>query len=244
MIKQLFITAFITLSLTILLPSVAAADDYERRLITTNGHGEVKVKPDMATLHLNLTATRKEALAAKQEVDRRFNRFLAELKKLNIKQDDIVASTLQTSPQYQYSKIASKQEFTGYRASRSVQVTVRKLAQLTDIMDTALAAKIQNVSHIRYGSSEADKHRTEARQLAIAHSKQQATELAQAYRAELGSVVRINYRSSQPQVRGRAHAVQAEAFMAKASDSQGVYLPDELTFSDRIDVVFDLIIND
>ena len=40
------------------LPILAVADQYDRRLIHTNGYGEVKVKPDMAVLSLSASITR------------------------------------------------------------------------------------------------------------------------------------------------------------------------------------------
>ncbi|MCV6604157.1 MAG: SIMPL domain-containing protein, partial [Porticoccaceae bacterium] len=96
--KNLLITLFL------ILPMLAVADQYDRRLIHTNGYGEVKVKPDMAKLSLTVEVTRKEALAAKTETDKRVNDFIAALKKQGIKEKDIIASSLRTNPQYEYSR--------------------------------------------------------------------------------------------------------------------------------------------
>ena len=229
------------------LPLIAAADQYDRRMVHTNGYGEVKVKPDMAKLSLSVTATHKEALDAKADVDKRVNHFLAAVKKAGIGEKDIIASRLHTNPEYEYSRLSSKRQFVGYNATRNLTVTVRKLDQLTRIMDLALQHKIQTIGHISYESSEADKHINQARQNAIDNSKRKADALAKAYGAELGAIVSIQYQSrqanfglvSQPHIEGGRQKMALSA----APGQQGVYLPDEITFSDHIQVTFDLIVN-
>ena len=233
---------------SLLLPLFAIADQYDQRLVHTNGYGEVKVKPDMARISLSVTATRKAALDAKTEVDRRVNRFLAALKKADIKKKDIIASGLRTNPQYEYNRLTSKQVFTGYIATRNLTVTIRELTQLTDIMDLALEHKIENIGNIRYESSEADKYRDQARVKAIENSKRKAAALAKAYGAELGSIVNIQYYNNQSNFGGieQDFAVRQTgkvSLSASSTGRQATYLPDEITFSDNIQVVFALIVN-
>ncbi|MCV6605323.1 MAG: SIMPL domain-containing protein, partial [Porticoccaceae bacterium] len=149
--------------------------------------------------------------------------------------------------QYEYSRITSKRNFVGYNATRTLNITVRELGKLTDLMDLALKNDIQNIGHISYESSEADRHINQARKNAIANSKLKARSLAQAYDAELGAIVNIQYHSQQAnyalleQDSGR-HKVSSMAF-SSAAQSPATYLPDEITFSDNIQVTFDLIVN-
>ena len=83
----------------------------------------------------------------------------------------------------------------------------------------------------------------EAQRIGAEHRQhQQAGELAAAYGVELGPIVSISYRSQKvtPIFMDAAAPMQ----MARAeSGPVGRYLPDEITFSDQIDVVFDLIVN-
>ena len=239
--KKLLIT------LSLILPMLAVADQYDRRLIHTNGYGEVKVKPDMAKLSLSVQVTRKAALDAKTEVDKRVNELLDALKKQGIKEKDVIASGLRTNPQYEYSKSLGR-NLTGYNATRTLNVTVRKLEKLTNVMDLALKNDIQNISHISYESSEKDKHINQARKNAIANSKLKAKALAEAYNAELGAIVSIQYHSRQANFALEAHTASrprmAQAMALSAAPSQpATYLPDEITFSDNIQVTFDLIVN-
>lgn len=224
-----------------------ADEQSSRRSISTNGYGEIKVEPDMAQLHLTVTVTSKRALEAKGETDQRVNNLIAELKKAGIKDTDITASNIQTSPRYQHSNDSGRQ-FVGYQASRNVVVMIRDLDQLTDIMDIALANDIQTIGQIAYRTSTEDKHREQARSNAIADSKYKATLLAGAYGAQLGAIHTINYHSN--------YAAQNNAFIEQAVmadtvrlsrnsvGARGVYKPREIIFSDNIQVVFDLIVSE
>ena len=235
------------ITLTLLLPlAAAAASTYDHRIVSTNGFGEVEAKPDMATLNLNVSVTRSEALTAKQEVDKRVNKFLAALKRFKIADEDIVASTLRTNPRYEYDRQSSRQRFAGYDASRTLRITVRKLDQLTEIMDVALEQNIQGIQNIQYKSSKEDELRDRARRMAIADSKTRAAELARAYGAELGPILHINYHSQRPVFGARPElmTLRANAIAAAADQQSGVYLPDVIKFSDNIQVVFDLIVSE
>ncbi len=215
-------------------------DTYNRRTVTTNGIGKVEAKPDMAELNLQVTTNRMEALASKQEVDKRVNEFLSALKKFKIADKDIVASNLSTRPRYEHDRTTGRQRFSGYEASRTLQVTVRKLDQLSNIMDVALAQDIQGIQNINYKSSKEDQLRQQAQRMAVENSKARARELAEAYDAELGPILRINYQGQTPILMDpRGFGAR---FAAARPEQQSVYLTDTITFKDSVYVVFDLII--
>ena len=176
----------------------------------------------------------------------RVDNFFKALKKADIEKDDIVAPSLKTRPNYEYNRQTKKQDFIGYTATRNITVHIRKLQQLSDIMDLALRNDIQTVGNVRYESSKADEHRNKARLKAINNSKAKAKSLAQAYDAELGSIVSIQYHNRQANFAafGAAPIFDHSAMLRESSQPrQATYLPDEITFSDNIQVTFDLIVN-
>ncbi len=235
--------AFYLLPLVLLAIACQAQTDPEGRLVSTHGYGEVKVAPDQAIVSLTARATHRTGKAAKQDVDDRVNRFLDNLKKLSIPQSDVVASQLRIQPRYEYRSNSNR--FVGYEASRHVQVTLKKLDDLTEVMDAGLNAGVGNIDSVSYESSEEEKYRLQAHRQAIEDSKAKAAALAKAYNAELGPILRIEYHDN------AVHfgAIQADAIAEVASFSArgaqpGVYLPDKITFTDRIQVIFDLIVNE
>jgi hypothetical protein len=210
------------------------------RQVSVTGIGEVSAAPDSASVSLTVQSVRRESAAAKDDVDSRVNAFLETIADLGFDEDDVKAGSLQTSPRYDYR--SGEPTFAGFQASRTLSVEVTDLDDLDALMDAALEGQIDSINNIEYKVSDSSTLEAKARELAIEHSKQQAGELAAAYGVELGPIVSIVYRSQQ------VTPVFMEAgvsFRAQAADAGpvGQYLPDQITFSDQIDVVFDLIVN-
>lgn len=224
-----------------LLATFSQAEITQRHIITS-GSGEASVLPDMAQVQMMVEARHRNISDAKNDVDGRVNRFLSAIKKLNINEKDIVASSLQLNPNYDY--INQKRVFSGYRATRNLTVTLHSLEQLNDLMDTALSTGISHISPANLKSSEEETYRLKAQQNAIEDSKRKASALAKAYGAELGPIFKIEYYNSQ------VHQPQVETFgaarMAAVTDSSqgGQYIHDKIRFTDHINVIFDLIINE
>lgn len=220
-----------------------AHDDPNRRLISTNGYGEVKVKPDIAIVNLSVRAIHKSGKAAKQDVDDRVNNFLDALKSMKIKQEDIIASSIRLNPRYEHH--SGTRRFAGYEAIRTLSVTLHDMVQLTGVMDQALEQRLEGIDNIRYDNSQMESHIQSAHLLAISDSKTKAAALAKAYGAELGPIIRIDYHRNTPVYRGMAKdTFMEQAQMMRAAPSRpGAYLPDQITYSDNIQVQFDLIIN-
>ncbi len=220
-----------------------AHDDPSRRLISTNGYGEIKVKPDIAIINLSVRATHKSGQDAKQDVDDRVNNFLDSLKHMKIKQEDIIASSIRLSPRYEHH--SGTRLFTGYEAVRTLSVTLHKMEQLTGVMDQALEQRIEGIDNIQYDNSQMEQHMQAAHSQAISDSKMKAAALAKAYDAELGPIIRIDYHRNTPVYRGKIQSDSMERvqMMQAAPSRPGTYLPDQITYSDNIQVQFDLIIN-
>lgn len=229
--------AVFALSAALAFSAAVFAGESEPRTVTTTGNGMVSAKADLAEVSMQATSTQKSASVAKQEVDRRINGFLEKLRKMGIGDDDIVASTLRLSPEYEYNN--RSRIFSGYTAFRDITVTLRKLDRLDALLESATASEISFIQQVALKSSKEEALKEKAFEEAIADSKRKAEALARAYGAELGSVHTITYRSQQP-----LFAPKAEAAVARlAADSGGgEYIHDEITFRDQIDVVFELIV--
>lgn len=223
--------------------SAFADDDTNRRLLSTNGHGQVEASADTAIIDLSVRAIRKSGEEAKRDVDDRLNLFLDKLKEMKIDQKDVVASSLRVYPRYEHSD--GNRHFSGYEAVRTLSVTLHSLEQLTHVLDQALAQRLEGIDNLRYENSNADEHQLKAHQLAIADSKLKASALAKAYGAELGPIVRIDYHSNTPIFSPKMQDVGMESaqLLRSSTARPGTYLPDQLIYQDNIQVVFDLIIN-
>ena len=219
--------------------------DMERRHLSTSGSGQIEATPDMARLQLHSEAQHLKSSDAKDDVDQRVNQLLDKLKKLGVKRDDVIASSIQINPNYEYRN--QQRQFAGYRATRTLSVTVRNLDKLSSIMDSALQAGVQNISQVELASSRDEQHKLTAQQAAIEDSKTKAAKLAAAYGAELGAIYSINYFNSDisyPQIQADIMAETTLQPKAMRSAPPAQYLHDKIVYRDQIHVVFDLIIHE
>ena len=218
----------------------AQSDQPAPRKVITSGSGLIQVEPNMAQLTMQLEALNKDGGAAKSDVDGRVNIFLGALKTLNIDEADVVASALQLSPNYEYHN--QKRQFIGYRASRTINLTLNKLEQLNQLMDLALTSGIDQIGHIELKVANEQQYQQQAQQLAIADSQQKAAALAKAYGATLGPILQIEYQGSAvryPQPSFGMKAMSRGATMEQAPP--GRYLHDKIQFNDHINVIFELL---
>ncbi len=221
----------------------AETDQTSQRKVITSGTGLIAVEPNMAQLNMQLEALNRDGSAAKADVDQRVNDFLVALKALNIDDSDLVASSLQLQPNYEYHN--NKREFSGYRASRNIALTVNRLEQLNQLMDLALESGIDQIGQIELKVADERRYRQQAQQQAIADSLQKASVLAKAYGATLGPVLQIEYRGSAvhyPQPHFDMQAMRRSAQLEKAP--QGKYRHDNIQFNDHINVIFELLVKD
>lgn len=220
----------------------AESSQSAQRKVITSGTGLIKVAPNMAELSMQLEALNRDGGAAKADVDKRVNRFLAALKTLDIDEADVVASSLQLNPNYEYRN--QKRQFTGYRASRNVTLSLRKLEQLNQLMDVALKSGIDQIGHVELKVTNEQQYQQQAQQQAIADSQQKAAALAKAYGATLGPILQIEYQGSAvryPEPRFDMQAMSRSVHSEKAAP--GKYLHDKIQFNDHINVIFELLVN-
>jgi hypothetical protein len=221
--------------------SITASAESLQRTIVTSGQGEVSVAPDMAELNMELRAVNKDSNKAKRELDQQFNQLLNELALLNIQKKAIIASSLQLTPQYDYA--TEKRKFVGYRAVQKITITINKLEQLNQVLDTALTAGIDQLGRVNLKVADETSYQKQSRQQAINQSKAIAKELALAYGARLGPIIQINYRGSDIQYPQPLMKRQRSEMMMADSDT-GVYLHDTIKFNDRISVIFELLVTE
>ena len=228
---------------TILLFATACqAETVGVRQISTMGYGEIKVQPDQALLQVTAKAQHPTSAQAHEEVNKLVSNYLAILAKQGIAKKDIVAATIHLQPRYEH-RASTGSQFVGYEASRNIEITLNDLQKIGEILDLAVNSGIETINTIQYQSSQEDKHKLQAHKLAIADSQQKAASLAEAYHAKLGPIRSINYFGNSPGPIPREMAADSGMAMMRVAASPAVYLPDEITFSDQIQVVFDLEIN-
>ncbi|EGU29206.1 hypothetical protein VII00023_10689 [Vibrio ichthyoenteri ATCC 700023] len=201
--------------------------------LSTTGYGEVVAKPDMAEFSVKVVETTMTAEQAKQSVDKSVAAFLEKLQQQGVKAESITSTNLYLAPQYHYPK-KGQPELVGYRASRSITVSVDDLTHLNSYLDIALSSGINQVDNITLKVKDEAKYHQQARLAAIKDAQSKASSLAQGFDRDLGSVWEINYNSHNTQpVLMRAMSMDMKA------ESNG-YQDSTLVIRDRVDVIYRL----
>lgn len=218
---------------------IAHAHNVERPTISVVGVGKVEVSPDLADLNLGFAVEGMDSGAAMDEVNRRLHGLLRQLHKHGVTDADVVAGNLRINPRYDYQD--RRPRFTGYVVERSLTVTVKALDNLPTILATTVASKVSNINGVSYRNSRHQSLITQAREAAIANSKRKATALAAGYNAKLGPIYSVVYRGGETTAQPTARLQSGMAERAMTDDAGGRYLPDQITITDRVDVVFELL---
>ena len=99
--------------------------------IVTSGTASVDAVPDIATLAIEVNVAAKDAATAKKQADERVAQYISFLELNQIAKKDISSANLRTQPDYDYQD--GKSILKGYRAVRTVEVTLRQLDKLNSL---------------------------------------------------------------------------------------------------------------
>jgi len=231
--------ALVAMTGALALPLSALADELPNGPhVVTSGQATVDARPDIATLSIVVNVSSKDAADAKKQADDRVAQYFDFLQKNGIEKKDIDAANLSTQPEYDYTK-EGKSVLKGYRAVRQVQVTLRQLDKLNELLDGALKSGLNEIRSVELGVTNPDSYKAQARKAAIDNATQQAAALAEGFNAKLGSVYSIRYHVANYQPMPMARMYKAAAPAADTS-AQQTYEQQSIHFDDQVDVVFDI----
>lgn len=204
--------------------------------IVTSGMASVDAAPDIATLAIEVNVAAKDAATAKKQADDRVAQYLSFLEQNSVAKKDISAANLRTQPDYDYQN--GKSILKGYRAVRTVEVTVRQLDKLNALLDGALKAGLNEIRSVSLGVAQPEEYKDKARKAAIDDAVHQAKALAAGFNATLGPVYSVRYHVSNYQPSPMVRMMKADA--APAPSAQETYEQQTIQFDDQVDVVFQL----
>lgn len=165
--------------------------------ITTQGHGEVKVRPDSLSVNVTVESKNAALATARNENNRKMQALIAALKGLNIPNLKLETQGLSVYPlqgEYQKDKLPKT---IGYQVNNNLNVTVTGAAPdaLADygsrIVDTALNAGANNVGGLNFYLTEMAAPRAKALELAVKDARNNADALAKSANLALTGVYSI-----------------------------------------------------
>jgi uncharacterized protein YggE len=159
------------------------------RQVTVVGSGEVKGVPDTLTADVSVEAAAIDVTTAMNQANDRQNSVLNALNASGIDAKDISTTGVSLQPQYGDNSV-----ITGYRASNSIQIKIRKLDTASRVLANVVSAggDATRINSVSYSIEDDSKLVTDARARAFNDAKQRAQQYAELSGLSLGKVISIS----------------------------------------------------
>ncbi len=164
--------------------------------ITVNGKAEIDVKPDMATINFTIRESGKDAKGAEALVSNKSSKVLELLKKL-VDEKDIKTGSYASYPKYSY-PANSVAKIDGYETTQILEVKVRDIAKVSDVIQSITSSGINEISGPNYVLDNDEDYKNIARGEAINDAKKKAELLAKQLGVELVRIVSFSEDSYSP----------------------------------------------
>ncbi|WP_099251331.1 SIMPL domain-containing protein [Mycobacterium sp. shizuoka-1] len=159
------------------------------RQVTVIGDGEVQGVPDTLTADVAVEAAAADVTAAMNQANDRQNSVLNALNASGIDAKDISTTGVSLQPQYGDNSL-----ITGYRASNSIQIKIRKLDTASQVLANVVSAggDATRINSVSYSIEDDSKLVTDARARAFNDAKQRAQQYAELSGLSLGKIISIS----------------------------------------------------
>jgi uncharacterized protein YggE len=147
--------------------------------IVVGGTGRVSVEPDLADLRLGVSVARPTVDAARASAAETMDAILAAVADAGLERRDVRTTLLSVQPRYDYRE-NRQPVLTGYELANVVEVTVRDLARLGDVVDGTLRAGATSMDGLSFRVADPAPAEREARLRAMAAARARAEVLAEA----------------------------------------------------------------
>jgi uncharacterized protein YggE len=229
----------VALGMALLSDPASAAESERPRTVTVSGQGEVQAEPDRAVVSLGIESRKPKMEDARAEVTRTVDAVLKLTRDLKIDPKYVRATRINVQPEYNWDNQARERHLIGYYVSRQVEVDLRNLDQLGQLLERAVDAGVNQIGEPRLDSSRRRDLEREALAKAVEDARLNAEAVAKAAGARLGAPRTISASSGfvPPPMPMR---VKATAMYAEASDASQSYQSGQMAFNGTVQIEYDL----
>jgi len=160
--------------------------------VSFSGEGRVVSKPDIAKVNLSIVTNALTSKIAQDENSNKSKAVTDYLKKQNIDDKDIKTTGYNIYPQYKYPQYGGQPTITGYQVNQTMEVKVRDLDKVSNILDGVVSAGANVVNQLSFEIDSPEALKAEARTKAIADAKKKANELKSQVGISLGKIVNFS----------------------------------------------------
>ncbi len=228
--------------LTLLMASLAVAQpapptlSADATLLEVNAHGETTRAPDLAQVSAGVVTENVDANGAMRANAQRMSAVIAALKQAGVVERDIQTSNISLEPQYRNGP-NQKPTITGYQVSNTVNVRLRDLAKIGDVLDVLVKLGVNQINGPTFSLDKPDAAMDEARADAVKHAQARADLYAAATGLKVRRIVRIS--ESGENAHPPRPMMMSRAMLASSSEPTPV-ASGENTIGVDLDVVYEL----
>jgi uncharacterized protein YggE len=181
--RRLLLCIFLTAAL---LAPAHAVD----RVVSVSGEATVNAAPDSAVMRIGVSTQGATARDASNANALKITAVLSALKDAGIAEKDIQTAWLSVQPQYETGRPGAPR-VVGFQASNQLNVKLRDIKEVPNVLDRAIAAGATDVSGIEFVVSEQSKLLDQARERAVADARRKADLYVKAAGGRIGQVISI-----------------------------------------------------
>lgn len=148
----------------------------KEKKITVSGEGSVFATPNRATANVGVRTENPNLQIAQSENAEKSNTMLQSIQNLGISKDDIRTADFRIDPIYTYED--GKQFFQGYRVTHLYTITLKNLAQIGKVIDTAVENGANEIMNIQFSVAEPQALYNQALSMAVVDSFNKAQAVA------------------------------------------------------------------
>ena len=211
----------------LMLPALALADGE----LTVIGTATVTFQPDMAELSVGVETHGETVSGAVEASAETMNAVMAALEAAGVEASDLSTSNYYVGMDYSYD--SSPARVVGYYVSNTLNVIVRDIERIGEVIDAATAAGANQVYGVNFRSSQQSDNYDRALTLAIQEGMRKAQLMAVAGGHALGQLQKIEESGVQ------AYSVRA-AFDTAAKASGTSIMPEELSVTASVTMTYEL----
>jgi len=170
--------------------------------ITVQGDGQATLPPDVAKISFSVQNTAKTVSDAQSATTKQANAAIDYVKSQDVDEKDIKTLSYNISPQYSYPNPCyggtcpvysdNTPKIIGYQVSETIQVTMRDLTKVGEMLGGLGKLEVQNVNGPAFALDDSTAGYSAARADAIKKAKAQAKALADQLGVRLGKIVNFS----------------------------------------------------
>lgn len=203
--------------------------------ITLTGKGTVDHAPDVAMINVGVQVEAKTAAEAMAQQAQQMNGVFAAVKAAGIADKDMQTGNLSLNPVYEYPNNA-RPRLTGYQASNTIGIKVRKLDTLGKTLDAVVKGGGNTINGVSFSIDQPDQFQNEARMEAIKDAAAKAELYAKAVGYKVKRIVTISEQEYFPQPVPMMMQMRQKDMAAEATPIAA----GEVSLTQTVNVVFEL----